>query len=79
MPGATKATTIIPIMTDNLAEDIKQFNLRLYIDGVGYGLGLQSGRIRNAIAFIMQPNITGNYAADFSYMAMQQINLILLF
>ena len=55
-------------MIDNLPEDTEQFDLRLYIDGAGYELGLQNGNIRNAKAFIIQPNITGNYAADFSYM-----------
>ena len=56
--GSTKAATSIPVMIDNIMEDTEQFNLRLYIDGAGYGLGLQSGNIRNATAFIMQP---GNY------------------
>lgn len=58
---ATKATTGIPIMVDNIAEGTEQFNLRLYIDGAGYGLGLQNGNVKNATAFIMQPNITGNF------------------
>ena len=75
-PGATKATASIPIMIDSIVEETEQFNLRLYIDGAGYGLGLQSGNVRNATAFIMQPNITGNYfktAVDLHYVAMQQM------
>ena len=43
-PGVTTATTSIPIITDNISENIgEQFCLRFYIDGTGYGLGLQKG------------------------------------
>lgn len=61
MAGATKATASIPIVFDNFSEETEYFNLRLYIDATGYGLGLQSGNIKNATAFIMQPNMTGNF------------------
>ena len=44
---ATTATTSIPIRSD---ESDEQFCLRLYIDGTGYGLGLQKGS--NAIATV---------------------------
>lgn len=60
--GTTRAVTSIPIIVDNISEETEQFGLRLYINGAGYGLGLQSGSIRNATAFIMQPNLTGNQA-----------------
>ena len=61
MAGATKATASIPITVDNIIEETEHFNLRLYIDATGYGLGLQSGNVKNATVFIMQPNITGNF------------------
>ena len=48
-------------MIDGIVEETEQFNLRLYIDGTGYGLGLQGGNVLNATVFIIQPNITGNY------------------
>lgn len=45
---------------DNVEEETEQFDLKLYIDAAGYGLGLQNGNNKNATAFIIQPNITGN-------------------
>ena len=46
---ATTATTGIPITAD---EEVEQFCLRLYIDGTGYGLGLQKGSNADATVSI---------------------------
>jgi len=51
--GATTATASIPIIVDNIDEPTEQFSLRLYIDGAGYGMGLQKGNIATATAIIM--------------------------
>ena len=45
---ATTAAVSIPITADG----VEQFCLRLYIDGTGYGLGLQKGSNANAIVSI---------------------------
>ena len=59
--GATTATASIPIVADDIDEPTEQFSLRLYIDSVGYGMGLQRGNITKATAFITKPNVTGMY------------------
>ena len=53
--GATTATTSIPVIIDDSIEDLEmeQFCLRSYIDGVGYGLGVQKGHNANAIVSIL--------------------------
>jgi len=51
--GATTATASIPIVTDDINEPTEQFSLRLYIDGAGYGMGLQKGNIAVATVSIL--------------------------
>ena len=52
--GATTATISIVIIDDNIYEpDVEQFNLRLYIDGAGYQLGLYKGNISKATVSIL--------------------------
>jgi len=51
--GATTATANVPIVADDIDEPSEQFSLRLYIDGAGYGIGLQKGNIATATAIIM--------------------------
>jgi len=51
--GATTATASIPIVADDIDEPTEQFNLRLYIDGAGYGMGLQKGNIATATVSIL--------------------------
>ena len=50
--GATTATASIPIVVDDIDEPTEQFRLRLYIDGTGYGIGLQKGSISTATVSI---------------------------
>jgi len=50
--GTTAATAIIPIVADDIDETTEQFSLRLYIDGAGYGIGLQKGFNTSAIVNI---------------------------
>ena len=53
-PGATTATTSIPIIVDDISERTgQQFCLRFYIDGIGYGLGLQKGYNTTATVTIL--------------------------
>lgn len=56
--GTTKATTSIPIRVDSIVEKTEHFSLRLYINGAGYGLGLQSGKVKMATAYIIGNNIS---------------------
>ena len=52
--GATTATISIAITDDNIYEpNVEQFNLRLYIDGAGYQLGLYKGNISKATVSIL--------------------------
>jgi len=51
--GATTATASIPVIADDIDEPTEQFNLRLYIDGAGYGMGLQQGSSKAAIVSIL--------------------------
>ena len=43
LSGSTAATASIPIVADDIDEPTEEFSLRLYIDGAGYGMGLQKG------------------------------------
>ena len=51
--GATTATASIPIIADDIDEPTEQFSLRLYIDGDGYGRGLERGMIADATVSIV--------------------------
>ena len=51
--GATTTTASIPIVADDIDEPTEQFSLRLYIDGAGYGMGLQQGANKAAIVNIL--------------------------
>ena len=51
--GATTATASIPIKADDINEPIEQFSLRLYIDGDGYGRGVQKGNAATATVSIL--------------------------
>ena len=46
--GATTATTSIPIIAGGSDEDVKQFSLRLFIDGVAYQQCVFSGNVSTA-------------------------------
>ena len=60
--GATTATASIPIIADNnIDEPTEQFNLRLYIDGVGYGMGVQKGGISMATVSIILSKCVSDY------------------
>ena len=50
--GATTATTSIPIITGGSDGDIKQFSLRLFIDGVAYQQCVFSGNVSTAAVFV---------------------------
>ena len=50
--GATTATTSIPIIAGGSDEDIKQFSLRLFIDGVAYQQCVFSGNVSAVTAFV---------------------------
>ena len=53
-PGATTATVNIPIVDDTIDEPNNEtFNLRLYIDGAGYQLGLYKGDTSKATVSIL--------------------------
>ena len=51
--GASTATTSIPILINNMNDnETEQFDLNLYIDGTGYQLCLDKGKISKATASI---------------------------
>ena len=50
--GATTATTSIPIIAGGSDEDIKQFSLRLFIDGTAYQQCVFSGNISTATVLV---------------------------
>ena len=52
-PGATTATTSIPIIAGNYGEVIKQFSLRLFIDGAAYEQCVFSGNVSTAAVHII--------------------------
>ena len=52
-PGATTAITSIPIIAGNHGEVIKQFSLRLFIDGAAYELCVFSGNVSTATVHII--------------------------
>ena len=54
-PRATTATTNIPISADSNGEEIKQFSLRLYIDGAAYQQCIFSGSVFTATVSIIPP------------------------
>jgi len=56
--GSSTAIASIPIAADDIDEPTEQFSLILYIDGAGYGMGLQGGNIIRATVSITQPNVT---------------------
>ena len=47
-PGANTANTSIPIIAGNYSEVIKQFSLRLFIDGAAYEQCVFSGNVSTA-------------------------------
>ena len=51
--GANTATANIPIVADDIDEPTEQFSLRLYIDGDGYGVGVQKGNAAKAVVNIV--------------------------
>ena len=51
--GANTATASIPIVADNIDEPTEQFSLRLYIDGDGYGVGIQKGNAAKTVVNIV--------------------------
>ena len=53
-PGATSATANITILGDSNDEEIKQFSLRLFIDGAAYQQCVFSGSISTATVTILQ-------------------------
>jgi len=59
--GATTATTSIPIVADDIDEPTEQFSLRLYIDGDGYGRGLQKGGVAEVTVNITQSKYVCGY------------------
>ena len=52
-PGTTTATANITILHDNNGEDIKQFSLRLFIDGAAYQQCIFSGSVSTATVYII--------------------------
>ena len=52
-PGTTTATANITILHDNNGEEIKQFSLRLFIDGVAYQQCIFSGSVSTATVYII--------------------------
>ena len=62
--GATTATASIPIVADDINEPTEQFSLRLYIDGAGYGMGLQKGIIATATVSILLSKFVYIYLTD---------------
>ncbi|XP_065909246.1 uncharacterized protein [Dysidea avara] len=60
LSGSTAATASIPIVADDIDEPTEEFSLRLYIDGAGYGMGLQKGFTVIAVVNILlgSPSIT---------------------
>ena len=54
-PRATTATANIPILRGNNSEKIKQFSLRLFIDGAAYQQCVFSGSTSTATVSIIPP------------------------
>ena len=52
-PGATSATANIAILAGNNGEEIKQFSLRLFIDGATYQQCVFSGSVSTATVTIL--------------------------
>ena len=52
-PGTTTANTSIPVMAGNYSEAIKQFSLRLFIDGAAYEQCVFSGNVSTATVCII--------------------------
>ena len=52
-PGSTTATANITILAGNNSEEIKQFSLRLFIDGAAYQQCIFSGSISTATVSIL--------------------------
>ena len=61
--GATTAIVGIPIIVGGNDEDIKQFSLRLYIDGTAYQQCVFRGNVSVARVFVMP----GTYVRTMSY------------
>lgn len=73
-PGATTATTSIPITADSIYEpNAESFYLRLYIDGAGYQLGLYKEDISKATVFIV-----GNIVHSLMYLLDNELYIFLL-
>ena len=51
--GTTTATVNIPILDSNSSEEIKQFGLRLFIDGAAYQQCIFSGSVSTATVSIV--------------------------
>ena len=51
--GATSATTNITVLGDNNGKEIKQFSLRLFIDGAAYQQCIFSGSVSTATVTIL--------------------------
>ena len=52
-PGTTTATATIPILIGTNSEEIKQFSLRLFIDGAAYQQCVVSGSVSTATVSII--------------------------
>ena len=59
--GTTTATANIPIVADDIDETTEQFILRLYIDGDGYGRGVQKSGVTLVTVNIMPGKYVGGY------------------
>ena len=57
-PGNTTATVTIPILDGNNSTEIKQFSLRLFIDGAAYQQCVVSGSVSTATVSISPPGIS---------------------
>ena len=62
--GATTATASIPIVADDIDEPTEQFSLRLYIDGAGYGMGLQKGNVAEVVVTIISSGKLRLFCSD---------------
>ena len=51
-PGATTATVNIPISAGDNGKEIKQFSLRLFIDGAAYQQCIFSGSVSTTVSII---------------------------
>ena len=58
-PGATTANTSIPVTAGNYSEVIKQFRLRLFIDGAAYEQCVFSGNVSTATITVCTGIIPG--------------------